>query len=790
MQKTMKFLSFWSINDSLELTSLKKQMLQLKKHGIEGVVFHPRFYPGNPDYLSDEYMDILSQLILYAKKLGMEFWMYDENGWPSGVAGGEVFRRHPDSVMEWVEFLEREKVLPTDTVLSTHENYCAVLKKKPGITPLNKTTTETFLAVTHQKFKERLKKEAFDYIIGFFADEVGFGGHEKQAGLPWCETVLEKYQEKYQESLTDHIWKLFLDAPDSPTIRIRFWETITDILAESFYLPYTRWCNENGKLFTAHLKGEETPYFQLPHSGSCFAQLKNITLPAIDTLERYPGNHFFPRIVSSLAKQYGASGCLAEAMGGAGWGVGPQDLRNYMHWLAESGIDRVVLHLCQLKLSANGIRDWPPSVPFHLTWHEGYAETLELIRKETKPLLAQADRGEKVLIVTPTRGVTAAYTPLEATQVNQHNGTNMPNTKAARITENFMKLVENCYQSGMQYHLTEEREFSYAKFKNGFLQIGKCKYSKVIIPEGCIFEGVENDLVRLLKENNLLISPPAESPSPKPACAAQPVLKPKQGSWRIYAPMTNQLFLQLNPNLDGTLSAGFANIDYAGFCTLNFSDPVDSVSVNGVEVAGTENNTSFLLPKQTGRIELLIKPQLEKQPFAFLSGGFSVVAMSGFKDFDANHRCTPADFALRSRPKPKEGCLLEQGLPFYQKLITSTKQFSLNKSISGYLNFDGVKAIAARVTIDGKEIGWWWKGRKLAVKLAKGNHTLKLECAQSTFNIYGPHRYYLGDYPLICGLHYKGIKNFADAPSAPDNTFTDDWKFVRFEVTGNILIEE
>lgn len=69
------------------------------------MIFHPRFYPNVPVYMSKDYLEIVSDLILYAKATGMIFWIYDENGWPSGTASGEVMRRHPDATCKWLEWV-------------------------------------------------------------------------------------------------------------------------------------------------------------------------------------------------------------------------------------------------------------------------------------------------------------------------------------------------------------------------------------------------------------------------------------------------------------------------------------------------------------------------------------------------------------------------------------------------------------------------------------------------------------------------------------------------------------
>lgn len=83
----------------------------MKAMGLRGTVFHPRYYPGRPAYMSGAYLDILSEIILYAGQLEMEFWIYDENGWPSGSADGHVLEHFPDSRCEWLNYRNGEVVL-------------------------------------------------------------------------------------------------------------------------------------------------------------------------------------------------------------------------------------------------------------------------------------------------------------------------------------------------------------------------------------------------------------------------------------------------------------------------------------------------------------------------------------------------------------------------------------------------------------------------------------------------------------------------------------------------------
>ena len=81
---------------------LKEQLDEMKECGFEGTIFHPRYYPDEPAFMSHEYLDILSDTILHAKKLGLEFWIYDENGWPSGSGNGKVYEHFPDRTCDWL----------------------------------------------------------------------------------------------------------------------------------------------------------------------------------------------------------------------------------------------------------------------------------------------------------------------------------------------------------------------------------------------------------------------------------------------------------------------------------------------------------------------------------------------------------------------------------------------------------------------------------------------------------------------------------------------------------------
>lgn len=92
---------FWVWNDRLELPRLYEQLEDMRTHGIRNVCVHPfpkGFRPEScpsrmePDYMSEEFLAVFSNVVDRAAELGMHSYLYDEGGWPSGSACGQVAR--------------------------------------------------------------------------------------------------------------------------------------------------------------------------------------------------------------------------------------------------------------------------------------------------------------------------------------------------------------------------------------------------------------------------------------------------------------------------------------------------------------------------------------------------------------------------------------------------------------------------------------------------------------------------------------------------------------------------
>ena len=329
--------------------------------------------------------------------------------------------------------------------------------------------------MTYERYRTGLDPQAFEHVLHFFSDEPEFGlGHaydllSPHGRIPWTPRLPELCRAAAMAAICMAICPCFSSAATVPRgCAFDFWGIVHGRIQRcSSPNRSDRWCRRHGKRFTAHVKGEEHPLFQVPTTGSCSQFFQHLALPGIDALERYPSGHFFPRQVASTAQQFGNGDCMVEAFGGAGWGAEPEDLQRYLHWLVRQGLNHIVLHLFQYHLSTHAIRDWPPSLPIHMTWRDAFPQLL----REVRAFAQTVDRHSQTLLIAPHRGIMGVYEPRELLQTNVHNASTYPATAAGKLNTGFLQLLVRVHNSGIGYHVTDERTVDeQGRFERGILR--------------------------------------------------------------------------------------------------------------------------------------------------------------------------------------------------------------------------------------------------------------------------------------------------------------------------------
>ncbi len=80
---------FWAINARITPEETARQMADMIRVGLSGGFFHSRAGLIT-DYLGDEWFAAMNAALDVAKDKDGYLWLYDEDLWPSGNAGGQV----------------------------------------------------------------------------------------------------------------------------------------------------------------------------------------------------------------------------------------------------------------------------------------------------------------------------------------------------------------------------------------------------------------------------------------------------------------------------------------------------------------------------------------------------------------------------------------------------------------------------------------------------------------------------------------------------------------------------
>ena len=102
---------FWALNGKLEPDEMRRQIRLMKQMGLGGFFLHARVGLAT-EYLGDEWFKCVDAAVDEASKLGMKAWLYDEDRWPSGAAGGLV-TQNPEYRMRKLCFTEITDLLKT-----------------------------------------------------------------------------------------------------------------------------------------------------------------------------------------------------------------------------------------------------------------------------------------------------------------------------------------------------------------------------------------------------------------------------------------------------------------------------------------------------------------------------------------------------------------------------------------------------------------------------------------------------------------------------------------------------
>ena len=342
----------------------------------------------SPEYLSDEYMRQYRYAVKRASELGMQVWLYDEGGWPSGGACGRVLAENDAFAKESVECViytlhKGNPYSPDKTVIAAFaegrriysgfigerdllvDEYKRKIGLYQGTSEVSDVTkceaTDAFLRLTHEKYKGFLGDEFGKTITAVFTDEP-----TGPRPFPYREKLSYEFYKLYSVYIEDYLPILFGREPvtdESVDVILNWYDFCSKCFCENYLKKEKTFCTSHDVAFLGHMdKDDESDGSIRGGSYHIMRALRTLDVPGIDVIHRqiYPNrakvessqrtrkdgkfivdkaNKFFPRLASSAAAQIGGRHALTESFAVYGNGLTFDEMRYVLNFQAIRGIN-------------------------------------------------------------------------------------------------------------------------------------------------------------------------------------------------------------------------------------------------------------------------------------------------------------------------------------------------------------------------------------------------------------------------------------------------------------------
>ena len=467
-------------------------------------------------------MEVVGYSVRKGVEKGFKTWIYDEYAWPSGRAGSTSERngqtparvpsagpehhakslvrnihdaegpvqvalegRYPDGepLVRLAARIDTRGALDpktfTDLTAATSWN-CpdgkwrilsfAVASFKDHIDYLRAPTVKLFIETTYEAYAERHRDEFGKGIPGVFFDEPSIAARP----MPWTDALANRFKKDKGYSLLEKLPMLVQRAgPETVKVRCDFYDTVAALYEEAWFKQISAWCERHRLLWAGHT--EEHVAHHAARQGDYFRTMRHVTVPGTD-IHSY--RYARPRTIQaaevksavSIAAMLNRERVMAEAFGGAGWGVTLDDVKHGANLLAALGVDMTVMHGFHYTLdSAEAADDWPNSFSFHNPYWENFGELSTYIAR-LSALVNKSTATTTVGVLYPITGVWA----------NTADG--RPNARARELGQTYEDLIDGLFARGVDVHVIDETFVTGARLEKGVLRQGKLTIDLVILP--------------------------------------------------------------------------------------------------------------------------------------------------------------------------------------------------------------------------------------------------------------------------------------------------------------------
>ena len=509
---------FWSWNDELDEAECVRQAHIFRDMGFGGYHMHPRIGLRTP-YLGEKFNSCVRACVDDAKESGMLAWLYDEDRYPSGFAGGYVskdgrYRRRgliftSEKRAEDATYSEGRQTSGSSLLAAysvrlrcgkclgyrrlaegekgsgkTYYAYLVVDEPTDGfnvagyVDAMSKEGLDLFAEYTYGTYQKNVGEAFGTTIPAIFTDEPQMkfvapfrsACRPKEAVIPWTDDFAEGYRNTFGTDILDTLPEIFFDV-DTPTVyrtRYTYHTYRTERFAVAFSDNLGARAEKLGIALTGHMMEEPTLETQSKAVGECMRQYKNFGIPGIDML---CGRHEYTtaKQAESVVRQEGREGMMCELYGVSRWVAEFGKFKEEGDWLACLGVTVRVPHLSYYSMRGEAKRDYPPSIFYQAPWYLKFKEVEDHFARLNTALT----RGKALNDVAVIHPIESYFLYLAAGKTSKEVG--------ACLNQRFLTLADWLLFGGCDFDYISEALLPLQK-KETPLFVGECAYKTVLVP--------------------------------------------------------------------------------------------------------------------------------------------------------------------------------------------------------------------------------------------------------------------------------------------------------------------
>lgn len=363
---------FWAWNGRMETQRIRQQIRDMKEQHQGGCFIHSR--EGlEIEYLSPKWMERVEDAVRYADQTGIDAWIYDEDKWPSGMAGGMITRDFP-------QYRAKALTLQRDQDGSCHFQWETSGDSEwyNGYGPANNLdpgSVRKFIDLTHEKYWAAVPSIREGKVRGFFTDEPNVCDFfacftSGRPWLPWSDHMEEVFEKNRGYKIREHLEDLFRDGKDAGKIRHDYCKTITETFSAAYFEQLCNWLHDHHMLFTGHLLFENDLGYNARTSGAIMPHYRFFDIPGIDILGEQDQELLTVKQCTSVAHQFGKKHVMSETYGCTKWDFGLEGQKWLADWQFIQGVTMRCQHLFQYSIKGLRKRDYPPVFSEQTSWWE------------------------------------------------------------------------------------------------------------------------------------------------------------------------------------------------------------------------------------------------------------------------------------------------------------------------------------------------------------------------------------------------------------------------------------